>query len=127
MAAEKTILKDATGTPEPKPMQQKNKKKPAKRGVLASELAAEIQGLRPVLKDIIEIYKSRVDGQLAGLCEVFQEAGSAENGLPPAKIEARMIEAVRALKVKPRKGRVKDLARIEELANKLWALMPPGQ
>ncbi len=126
MATEKTVSKDAKETPEPKPIQQKNKKAPVKRAVLASELAAEIQGLRPVLKDIIEIYKSRVDGQLAGLCEVFQEAGGAENGLPSAKIEARMIEAVRALKVKARKGRVKDLARIEELANRLWAIMPQG-
>jgi len=126
VATEKAVLTDVKVKAQPKPADEKIKKAPAKRAALAVELAAEVQGLRPVLRDIIEIYKSRVDGQLAGLCEVFQEAGGAENGLPPAKIEARMIEAVRALKVKARKGRVKDLARIEELASALWALMPQG-
>ncbi len=126
MATEKAVSKDVKEKAQPKPAEEKARKAPPKRAALAAELAAEVQGLRPVLKDILEIYKSRVDGQLAGLCEVFQEAGGAENALPPAKIEARMVDAVRALKVKARKGRVKDLARIEKLANELWALMPQG-
>ncbi len=123
MEAEDTVSKDEKEKTGPKAGGGRGEAL-SKRALLAAELAAEIQGLRPVLKDMLEIYRSRVDGQLAGLCEVLAGLDGSGSPLPPAKIEARMLEAVRALKIKARKGRAKDLARIEELANVLWAMMP---
>ncbi len=98
------------------------KKKGEDRLVLASELAHEIGGLRTVLADIVEIYRSRVDGQLAGLAEVFQHAADPDAPLPPVKAEAAMLAALRSLKIKPRKGRAKDLVRLGVLAEALWTL-----
>jgi hypothetical protein len=37
-----------------------------------------------------------------------------------------MLAEARALKVKPKKGRVKDLGRIEVLLGSLASKMPPG-
>ena len=123
MSVEKAVLKDEKVDAGSKAGGGKQEALP-KRALLAAELVAEVQGLRPVLKDMLEIYRSRVDGQLAGLCEIFNGDGSAQSPLPPAKIEARMLEVVRTLKIKARKGRAKDLVRIEEMANTLWSMMP---
>lgn len=46
--------------------------------------------------------------------------------LPSTRLMAAMLAQIRALKVKPHKGRVKDLARIEALLEALSAKMPPG-
>lgn len=96
------------------------------RAALARDTAQEIQALRGVFSDILEIYRSRVDGQLAGLAEAFREAGQDGNP-PPARACKAILEQIRALKVKPRKGRGKDLARVEALAECLWELLPPGR
>jgi len=95
------------------------------RAVMARDVADEIQALRGVFSDILEIYRSRVDGQLAGLSEAFREA-EREGTPPPERALKAMLETIRSLKVKPRKGRGKDLARVEALAECLWEILPPG-
>ena len=96
------------------------------RAALARDVADEVKALRGVFSDILEIYRSRVDGQLAGLAEAFREA-EREGTPPPERALSAMLETVRSLKVKPRKGRIKDLARLEALAECLWEILPPGR
>ncbi len=83
--------------------------------------------LRPILKDIGTALLDRLDGELAALSR-----GLAGEGLPgdPPKLPrlptlSGMLSDIQALKVKPRKGRVKDLGRIELLLESLSRRIPP--
>lgn len=100
----------------------------ARRTETAAKVAEELQKLRPLLRQIGEVLLDRLEGQLAGLA-LYLEGESLpveRTPLPPAPILAAMLASVRELKVKPKKGRVKDLARIEALLEELVARMPPG-
>jgi hypothetical protein len=140
-APRKSDTKKSDAAPAPKPEKsakdgkapkvEKVNKKPGRkkaleaRTALTREVADEVQALRGVFSDILEIYRSRVDGQLAGLSGAFREA-EREGNPPPERVLRAMVETIRTLKVKPPKGRGKDLARIEALAECLWEILPPG-
>jgi hypothetical protein len=82
--------------------------------------------LRPILKDIGTALLDRLDGELAILARGL--AGEGVSGDPPnvprAPILSSMLADIQALKVKPKKGRVKDLGRIEALLESLQAQIP---
>ena len=102
------------------------KKRPAK-VVLGRELAQELRKLRPILKDIGTAVLDRLDGELAGLALALDgEALHETPRLPDPPVLAAMLGDVRKVKVKPKKGRVKDLSRIESLLDLLNARMPTG-
>jgi len=100
----------------------------SKRSGSAQAVAEELQKLRPVLRDIGGVVLDRLEGQLAGLA-LFLDGESLpmeRTPLPPSRTLAAMLADVKGLKLKPKKGRVKDLARIEALLETLTAKMPPG-
>ena len=70
----------------------------------------------------------RLDGGLAGLAVWL--GGKSLHGerlaLPRPPILSAMLADIKAVKLKPKKGRVKDLARIEDLLESLNDRMPPG-
>jgi hypothetical protein len=102
------------------------KERPAK-NALGIELAQELRKLRPILKDIGTAVMVRLDGELAGLALALDgEALHEGPHLPDPFALAAMLGEVRKVKVKPRKGRVKDLGRIESLLDALNGRMPPG-
>lgn len=94
---------------------------------LALQVSQELVKLRPLLKDIGTALLDRLDGELAGLSSAL--AGEGLSGepanLPPASILSGMLTDIQAIKVKPKKGRLKDLGRIEILLEYLSGRMPP--
>jgi len=82
--------------------------------------------LRPILKDIGTALLDRLDGELAVLSRGLAGESVSDDApaLPRAPVLSGMLADIQALKVKPRKGRVKDLGRIETLLESLHAQMP---
>jgi hypothetical protein len=82
--------------------------------------------LRPILKDSGTALLDRLDGELVGLSRWL--AGEGLSGerptLPRTTVLSDMLIDIQTLKVKPKKGRVKDLARIEALVESLSARIP---
>ena len=120
---------------EPLPAEKKKGKGSHKRGrgrpsreTLAAELAAELAKVRSMLKESGENLLARLDGDLVTLAQYLNGQGLPDEKplLPPAEALSEMILQARALKVKPHKGRVKDLGRIDELLKTLASGMPPG-
>ena len=93
---------------------------------LAQELVLEIQALRPTLHEALEHYQARMTGQIT---EVLRHLQGDDEGrpprVPPVKTAAAMLHAIRAAEMKPRKGRAKDLVRLQELVAHLTELLPP--
>jgi len=83
--------------------------------------------LRPILKDIGTALLDRLDGELAGLSRSLTGEGLSGDppNLPRAPILSGMLSDIQALKMKPKKGRVKDLGRIEVLLESLSGRIPP--
>jgi|GEM_PF-1891181 len=119
----------------PIPAEKKKAKASSKRGrgrpsrdALAAELSAELAKVRSMLKESGENLLTRLDGELVTLARYLSGQGLPDEKpvLPPAEALSEMILQARALKVKPHKGRVKDLARIQGLLETLASGMPPG-
>lgn len=99
-----------------------------RRDTLAAELALDLGRVRAALKEASEQLVVRLDGELAALTLYLNGHGVEEEApvLPPARVLSQMLAEARALKVKPKKGRVKDMGRIEALLDSLASKMPPG-
>lgn len=100
------------------------KRAPKKEEALA--LAREVARARGLLKEVSEAVSIRLDGRAAALYQILTGEGLPEAPvLPPAERLRRLRRAASSLKVKPPKGRVKDLARLEALLEALEeALLP---
>jgi len=92
-----------------------------------TELVTEFKHLRVLVREIGENFILRQEGEIA-------TAISHLETLPPGKLRAvapALIEDLRKLKVKPAKGRFKDLKElnrlIEELANRLMVVEDRGK
>ncbi len=113
----------------PKPAKKAAKKAPkVSREELGRRAASEVLKLRALLKEVGSAVLDRLDGE-AGALGLFLR-GDALPGETPVLPSARVLNAMLAcfatLKVKPKKGRVKDLDRIEGLMKQLAGKMPPG-
>jgi hypothetical protein len=81
-------------------------RKPSRK-VAKDMLVLELRRLRAMFTEITERYIANAEGEIAAVIDAVEG-----RPLPAARVE-KMLEVVRALSVKPRKGRRKDLARIE--------------
>lgn len=81
-------------------------RKPSRK-VAKDMLVLELRRLRAMFTEIAERYVAGAEGEIAAVIEAVE--GKSLNA---ARVE-KMLEVVRALSVKPRKGRRKDLTRIE--------------
>ena len=81
-------------------------RKPSRK-VAKDMLVLELRRLRAMFTEIAERYVANSEGEIAAVIEAVEG-----KSLPVARVQ-KMLEVVRALSVKPRKGRRKDLARIE--------------
>ena len=104
----------------------KQTKSPA-RPELAQQVARELAKLRPVLKNIGTALLDRLDGELAGLANSLNGEGVSGDRpvLPHTPALSAMLTDIQTLKVKPKKGRLKDLGRIEALLESLGGRIPP--
>ena len=98
-----------------------------RRRKLGLAVAEELQATRGLLREAGEAVLVRLDAELAAMASYLrgEELEGERPRLPSPRTLAAMVEECRALKVKPKKGRVKDLARIEALLKALSAMMPP--
>jgi hypothetical protein len=101
-------------------------RKPSRRD-LGRQVSQELLKLRPIFKDAGSALLRRLDGELAGLAHTLNGGGISGEApvLPQTPILIAMLDDIRALKLKPKKGRVKDLRRIEALLESLAARIPP--
>lgn len=82
-----------------------------KRSPQAEELTAELQQLRPLIREVGEQFLLRREGEVEALLSLLPS-------LPPARLKRlgpEWLKEVRGLKVKPQKGRLKDLKGIVRL------------
>jgi hypothetical protein len=87
-------------------------RKPSRK-VAKDMLVLELRRLRAMFTEIAERYVSNAEAEIAAVIDSVEG-----KSLHASRIE-KMLEVVRALSVKPRKGRRKDLARIETVAGAL--------
>ncbi|HSB67953.1 MAG TPA: hypothetical protein VLT62_01280 [Candidatus Methylomirabilis sp.] len=102
--------------------------KESARRQLGRQVSQELLKLRPLLKDAGTALLDRLDGDLAGLAHLLNGGSLAGDSpvLPKAPVLSAMLADIKALRVKPKKGRVKDLRRIEAMLESLGARIPPG-
>ena len=97
------------------------------RQALRQEVVQEVLKLRSLLKEVGTNCLDRLDGEMAGLA--LSLAGESLPGDPPVlpnpSVLKSMLADIRALKVRPKKGRAKDVRRIEALLELLNDQMPP--
>ena len=104
--------------PKPAPAQiAKALKGRPSRKVSREMLILETRRLRAVFSEVAERYVGEVEARIASVSSIIET-----QKLSPGKIDA-MLATVRELAVKPQKGRRKDLARIEKVAEKLFAAL----
>ena len=120
------VLKGSVGK-HPAAKKRKGAKKPS-RQELSRQASQELAKLRPILKEVGAALVDRLDGELAGLALSLRGEGlhGERPVLPQLPILIAMLADIKALKLKPKKGRVKDLGRIEILLESLSARIPPG-
>ncbi len=125
--ARKAAAKQKTRAKAPKGKAPAKKAPKVSRPDLGRQVAVELSKLRAVLKEVGSGVVDRLDGE-AGSLALFLEGNSLPGEkplLPSARTLKAMLAAFGGLKVKPKKGRVKDLARIELLLVALACKMPP--
>jgi hypothetical protein len=93
---------------------------------LGRQISLELLKLRPVVKEVGTTLLDRLDGDLAGLALALsgEKLHGESSPLPRPPVLSAMLANIKAVKVKPKKGRVKDLWRIEALLESLLAQMP---
>jgi len=111
----------------PAAKKRKSVKKPS-RQEMGRQASQELAKLRPILKDIGGALLDRLDGELTGLARSLggEDLHGERPVLPQPPVLIAMLADIKALKVKTKKGRVKDLGRIETLLESLFARIPPG-
>lgn len=115
-------------SPAPKKVKAPDKAPKVTRQELGQQVAVELSKIRSVLKEVGSGVVDRLDGEAASLA-LFLDGDSLPGEkplLPSTRTLKAMLAAFGALKVKAKKGRVKDLARIELLLMALASKMPPG-
>ncbi|GAB4568306.1 MAG: hypothetical protein Kow0047_21100 [Anaerolineae bacterium] len=86
---------------------------------LRRELVAELERVRSDLRDTIAMYRMRLEGYLTQVEEAVSATDLASDDAGGREEIAGMLEQLRQLKVKPDKGRRRDLKRMEILIKML--------
>lgn len=92
----------------------------------AAELVSELKNLRAALKEIVKQVSLRIDGRIADTLRVLEkkQAPGEPTALPGAKTSMQLAKKLRGVKVKPDKGKLKDIAHICQLVCKIAEKMP---
>lgn len=98
----------------------------ARRREANQRLLVEIRALGAALRELIDRYEIRVGAHLAEL-ELLVEGGDREDGGRPltTRTALAMLEEIGSTRIKPRKGKTKDLVRLDSLVERLADHVPP--
>jgi len=88
---------------------------------VAAELAAELKKIRVALKETIKQISMHIDKGIADSLRALEKKQQPGEpcSLPGVKTSAQMAKKLRGLKIKPDKGRLKDIAQIERMVEKI--------
>ena len=99
------------------------------RDQLAARLNRALHTVRADLDTCIEQYRLRVTANLADIIRILEgrEAEGEASFLPPVATLKALAAHVEDIKLKPHKGRGKDLRRIADLLTTLLDQLRPGK
>jgi len=102
-------------------------KKDLKRAQKTEKLREALLGLRVSLNEVQEQYGIHTHGLMVQMLRILEAPPDAKKThiLPSRKTAELMVEEIGSLNIKPKKGRGKDLLRIQNLIEALWILFPP--
>ena len=90
---------------------------------IRQELLTEIGALRNQLRDIVSRYQANLEAEMVWCINSLSETDI--NDLPQAakdKNELKnMLNQIKSLKLKPQKGRLKDIRKINDIVDKISA------
>ena len=91
----------------------------------AAALAAELKLVRATIKEAVKQLSLRIDSGIVGALRVLEKKNKPDEpcNLPGAKSTAQMAKKLRALKLKPVKGRLKDITQIDTMVKKITGKM----
>ena len=89
------------------------------RALPAEQLVTGILDVKKALDEAVAQFSARVSGQLGEVLRALEGREPAAKGTIKA-----LVERVRELKLKPEKGRLKDLMRLHDLAEDLVDMLP---
>lgn len=105
----------------------KEKKKGNKNNVqkkdTISQIVEELKNIRTAQRSIIEKYQMNLEGDIAWCIETLSSDQKEDQPgiLSDEKELESLLAAVQALKLKPHKGRLKDIRKINDLVNEIYA------
>ena len=95
-----------------------------------TEVKDGIENLRTLLREITNAFVVRAEAEIVALGEAVRDLPSVENDSKSAHTQEKLLEEmhklVADLKVKPEKGRLKDLRRVREVLDELNSLIQPA-
>lgn len=105
-------------------VQKSAKKKKVK---ISQDILAELYSLRSNLSSIIEHTTIKLNSQITKLISLFENENipMTKSKLPSAKNINMMVKKIKNIKLKPKKGRIKDIERISKLLEYLKTKIPP--
>ena len=96
------------------------------RAALNEDVAREVDALRAALAEMIRRYKLDVGGELADLERRLQPDPDQPGKRKQLAVRTaqQVLDAIRAVRLKPDRGRPKDFARLKNLVREISALWP---
>jgi hypothetical protein len=101
--------------------------KQTRRAALNEDVAREIDALRAALDEMVRRYKLEVGGNLADLERRLLPdpgGGSGKRKQLPIRTAQQVLDAIRAVQLRPDRGRPKDFTRLKRLVREISALWP---
>jgi len=90
---------------------------------LRQELLTEIGALRGLFREIVERYQTNVEADLVScinVLSIMNEQNGDDSELDEQVLKL-LLQAIRKLKLKPKKGRFKDIRKIDDVTMLLYA------
>lgn len=92
----------------------------------AQELATHIDALRSSLTDMVDAFRNKLEAELIHLSSAARGESSNEDGsrrLPQSTMR-KMLDQIKEIEIKPKKGRAKDFQRLQDVVAELVELLP---
>jgi hypothetical protein len=120
MAVKKIAKKPAAKKTPPKAAKKIDKKP-------SSDMNAAISHIKISLEEVMNIYKRKQEARISALEEIVaagKKGGAGKGREIPKSCGEKLAKKLSSLKVKPKKGRGKDLVKIEKLLEELMEHIP---